>query len=76
MVDMLGKLDPDKLDQGPERRAAIDELPAGTLASTWTDILTQQSPMRTGQPSITVAVCRIGAIEVWIGTLEALLMAG
>jgi hypothetical protein len=29
MVDMLEKLDPEELDQRPERRAAIDELPAG-----------------------------------------------
>ena len=38
MVEMLGKLDPDELDRRPERRAAIDELPAGTKASMWVDI--------------------------------------
>ncbi len=38
MVEMLGKLDPDELDRRPERRAAIDEFPAGTKASMWVDI--------------------------------------
>jgi Fe-S-cluster containining protein len=39
MVEMLGKLDRDELDRRPERRAAIDELPAGTKASMWVDII-------------------------------------
>ena len=33
VVDMLEKLDPAELDRRLERRAAVDELPAGTLAS-------------------------------------------
>jgi len=38
MVDVLEKLDPDELDRRPERRAAVDELAAGTIASMWVDI--------------------------------------
>jgi hypothetical protein len=38
MVDMLEKLDPEELDRRSDRRAAIDELPPGKLASRWVDI--------------------------------------
>jgi uncharacterized protein len=38
MVATLEKLDPEELDRRPERRAAVDELPAGALASRWVDI--------------------------------------
>jgi uncharacterized protein len=38
MVDLLENLDPRELDRRSERRAAVDELPAGQLASMWIDI--------------------------------------
>jgi uncharacterized protein len=38
MVDLLENLDPNELDRRSERRAAVDELPPGQLASMWIDI--------------------------------------
>ena len=38
MVDILEKLDPAELDRRQERRAAVDELSAGTQASVWVDV--------------------------------------
>jgi hypothetical protein len=54
MVALLEKLDPDELDRRPERRAAIDELPAGTQASMWVDIdatITASGPCAMGASS-------------------------
>jgi hypothetical protein len=78
MVDMLEKLDPDELDRRPERRAAIDELPAGTLASMWVDIdATIAGANVGGQANIEEAIdLHIGAVEAWIRSLEAELRAG
>jgi len=70
MVDMLEKLDPEELDRRSDRRAAIDELPAGTLASMWVDIdatngVSFSSSDRSGL-GIDEAVARhIRAIEAW-----------
>jgi len=73
MVDMLEKLDPDELGRRPERRAAIDELPAGTLASMWVDIEATIAGANVGsQANIEEAVdLHIGAVEAWIRSLEA-----
>ena len=81
MLDLLERLDPEELDQRPERRAAIDELPAGTLASMWVDIDATIADANSGTPDIEISIeeavdSHIGAIEVWIGTLEARLAAG
>ncbi|KRR22378.1 hypothetical protein CQ13_29430 [Bradyrhizobium retamae] len=71
MVDMLEKLDPEELDRRPERRAAIDELPAGTLASMWVDIdLTiagANTSSRDQHVSVEEAISiHIQSIEAWI----------
>ncbi|MCK1641650.1 YkgJ family cysteine cluster protein [Bradyrhizobium sp. 157] len=71
MVDLLEKLDPDELDRRPERRAAIDELPAGTLASMWVDIdLTiAHANMNSRDQHVSVEEAiniHIQSIEVWI----------
>jgi uncharacterized protein len=74
MVDMLGSLDPAELDRRPERRAAIDELPAGTLASMWIDIdATTGSPDLGDSPisGIEEAITHhINAIEAWLNSLD------
>ena len=70
MVDVLEKLDPDELDRRSERRAAVDELAAGTIASMWVDIdaTIADSSTNTGdQVSIDKAIDRhIKAIEAWL----------
>jgi hypothetical protein len=74
MVDVLEKLDPDELDRRSERRAAVDELPAGTIASMWVDVdATIDSDPNTGdQVSIDGAVDRhIKALEAWLAGLES-----
>ena len=75
MVDMLEKLDPEELDRRPERRAAIDELPAGTLASMWIDIdatTGSSDPGNSPIPRIEEAITHhIKAMEVWLDSLGA-----
>jgi Fe-S-cluster containining protein len=76
MIDMLEKLDSDELDRRPERRAAIDELPAGTLASVWVDIdatIAASGPPRNEDlVGIDESVdYHIKAIEVWIDSFGA-----
>jgi len=74
MVDVLEKLDPDELDRRRERRAAVDELPAGTIASIWVDIdatIADPGPNSGDQVSIDGAVDRhIKAVEAWLAALE------
>lgn len=38
MVEILGRLDPEELDQRSARRLAVDELSAGTMGSEWIDL--------------------------------------
>jgi Fe-S-cluster containining protein len=75
MVDVLEKLDPDELDRRPERRAAVDELAAGTIASMWVDIeatIADSSTSIGDEVSIDKAIDRhIKAIEAWLGELES-----
>jgi Fe-S-cluster containining protein len=76
MVDVLEKLDPEELDRRPERRAAIDELPAGTMASMWVDIDASIAGANTSGRSQHVSVeeaidIHIQRIEAWISTFEA-----
>ena len=75
MVDVLKKLDPDELDRRSERRAAVDELPAGTIASMWVDVdatIAGSSPNTANQASIDEAVDRhIKALEAWLAGLES-----
>lgn len=75
MADVLEKLDPDELDRRPERRAAVDELPAGTIASMWVDIdaTKADSGLNTGDKvSIDGAIDRhIKAVEAWFAALES-----
>lgn len=72
MVDILEKLDPAELDRRAERRAAVDELSAGTLASMWVDV---EATINGGNgpsdgPSIEEAISRhIGEIETWLDDL-------
>jgi uncharacterized protein len=76
MVGMLEKLDPDELDRRSERRAAIDELPAGTLASLWMDIDATVGGVSSTGTGIEDAVdFHIGTIEAWLDSLEARLTA-
>lgn len=75
MVDMLEKLAPEELDLRPERRAAIDELPAGTTASMWVDIdatiAEANASSREQHVSVEEAVnIHIQRIKAWIGSLE------
>ena len=67
MVDSLEKLDPAELGRRPERRAAIDELPAGTLASMWMDI---DSTIFEGNGSCHRQVGVEEAIDLHIGAIE------
>jgi hypothetical protein len=81
MVDMLEKLDPAELERRPERRAAVDELPPGTLASMWADIdATIADANRSSRDqllSVEEAIdIHIEAIEAWLDPLEAGLAAG
>jgi uncharacterized protein len=81
MVDALEKLDPDELDRRPDRRAAVDELPAGTLASIWVDIdatiADGNRSSRDQYAGVDRAVdTHIEIIETWINSLEARLAAG
>ena len=76
MVDMLEKLDPEELDRRSDLRAAIDELPAGTLASMWVDIdATNGVSFSSSDGSgvgIDEAVARhIRAVEAWLDSLDA-----
>jgi Fe-S-cluster containining protein len=74
MVNVLEKLDPDELDRRSERRAAVDELPAGIIASMWVDIdatIADSGPNSGNQVSIDEAVDRhIKAVEAWLAALE------
>jgi Fe-S-cluster containining protein len=76
MIDMLEKLDPDELDRRAERRAAVDELPAGTLASVWVDIDATIAASGPPRPENFVDIDEsiddhIKAIEVWIDSFGA-----
>jgi uncharacterized protein len=76
MFDMLEKLDPDELDRRSERRGAIDELPAGTLASGWMDIdaaIADAEGSSCDQHFIVEEAIdlHIAAIEAWLDSLEA-----
>ncbi|MGA2057994.1 MAG: YkgJ family cysteine cluster protein [Bradyrhizobium sp.] len=72
MVDILEKLDPAELDRRQQRRAAVDELSEGTLASMWVDIeATINGEAGPGDgPDIEEAIARhIGGIETWLDDL-------
>jgi len=72
MVDILEKLDPEELDRRSDRRAAVDELSAGTLASMWVDVdATNNEGNGPGdRSSIQETVARhIDAIETWLDDL-------
>jgi uncharacterized protein len=72
MVDMLEKLDPAELDRRQERRTAVDELSAGTLASMWVDVeaIVNRRNGPGNAPSIEEAVARhICEIEIWLDHL-------
>jgi uncharacterized protein len=73
MVDILERLDPEELDRRAERRAAIDELSAGTLASKWVDVATIDREIGAGGgPSIEEAITRhIDKIATWLDDLES-----
>jgi uncharacterized protein len=75
MVDMLEKLDPEELDRRSDRRAAIDELPPGKLASMWVDIdasAADAGGVRSlGQEAIEQEIDgHIGRIEAWLISIE------
>jgi Fe-S-cluster containining protein len=81
MVELLEKLDPEELGRRPERRAAIDELPAGTLASMWVDIDATIAGANASNRDLYVSIeesidLHIEAIEAWTNSLEARLTAG
>jgi Fe-S-cluster containining protein len=79
MVDMLEKLDPTELGQRPERRAAVDELPAGALASMWLDVDATIAGANGSNIHVSIEESidlHIEAIEAWIDSLEARLAAG
>jgi uncharacterized protein len=75
MVDMLEKLDPEELDRRSDRRAAIDELSPGKLASMWVDIdasVADAGGVRSrAQETIDQEIDRhIGRIEAWLISIE------
>ncbi len=75
MVEALEKLDPNELDRRPDRRAEIDEMPPGTLASVWVDIDAaidgSCSHMYSPNSSIEGDVGRhISVIEAWLDSLN------
>jgi uncharacterized protein len=72
MVDILEKLDPAELDRRQERRAAVDELSAGTQASMWVDVdaAIKERKGLGADPSIEEAIARhIEEIETWLNDL-------
>jgi hypothetical protein len=74
MVDILEKLDPQELELRSERRATVDELPPGTLASLWVDVeaTINGTDGLNPPPSIEEAIARhIGAVEAWLDGLGA-----
>ena len=76
MVDVLEKLDPEELDRRSDRRAAIDELPAGTLASMWVDIDATNGVSSLGSDDSGLGIDEamaghIGAIEAWLYSRDA-----
>jgi len=75
MIDMLEKRDPEELDRRSERRAEIDELPAGTLASVWMDIDATTGSLDLGNSPISgieeAIAHHINAIEAWLNSLVA-----
>jgi len=74
MVETLEKLDPSELERRADRRAAIDDLPAGTLASMWIDIEAAIADAKSKYRDVSIEEAvdlHIAAIEAWIGTLEA-----
>ena len=74
MVETLEELDPSELDRRSDRRAAIDELPAGALASRWMDIEAAIADAKSKHRDLSIEEAvdlHIAAIEAWIGTLEA-----
>jgi Fe-S-cluster containining protein len=72
MVDILERLDPEELERRAERRAAVDELSAGMLASMWVDV-DAKIKGRNGlgaDPSIEEAIVRhIDEMEKWLDDL-------
>jgi uncharacterized protein len=74
MVDILERLDPTELDRRSDRRAAVDELPPGTLASLWVDVeATLGGQDRSSfRPGTEEAIAHhIDAIESWLDRLGA-----
>jgi Fe-S-cluster containining protein len=75
-VDVLEKLDPEELDRRSDRRAAIDELPAGTLASMWVDIDATNGMSSFSSDGSALGIDEavaghIGAIEAWLYSQDA-----
>ena len=76
MVDLLEKLAPDELARRAERRAEVDELPAGSLVSVWTDIDASIALSASGEAAADMSVDQaidrhIRIIEEWLAGLEA-----
>ena len=76
MLARLEELDPDELDRRPARRAAVDELSAGSVACCWIDVdLTLTNSDASCSPaalSVEEAVVRhIAVIERWLVTSTA-----
>ena len=66
MIEILEKLDPEELNRRSNRRADVDELPPGTLASIWLDVEATTGGIDAG-PLIDEAVTRhIEVIEAWL----------
>jgi uncharacterized protein len=73
---MLEKLDPEELDRRSDRRAAIDELRAGTLSSMWVDIDATNGVSFSNRDGSSLGIdeavaAHIGAIQAWLDSLDA-----
>lgn len=77
MVAVMERLDPDEgLERRAERRAEIDELEAGTLATAWFDVdatvatycRDRSLPVPTGIEAL--VDLHLKAVDAWLDTLE------
>ncbi len=73
MLDLLEFIDSAEIDKRADRRSVIDDMPAGSMVSLWTDIDATLAADGVTPPADTDEAinCHIAVIETWLATVES-----